>query len=59
MRRQILFSLATLIVLTLGTAACSSRDCASGQQTGCKERDSRQQIPRQQIDPRIQSLPRY
>ncbi|MED5610447.1 hypothetical protein VV867_22325 [Pseudomonas sp. JH-2] len=59
MRRQFLFPLATLIILALGTAACSSQDCTPGQQTDSKDRTSRQQIPRQQIDPRVQSLPRY
>ncbi|MED5608922.1 MULTISPECIES: hypothetical protein [Pseudomonas] len=60
MRRPTLVLLTAL--LALAGAGCSSQSCEPGQPRSTSsdtERDTRQQIPRQQIDPRVQSIPRY
>jgi len=57
MRRPTLVLLAAL--LALAGAGCSSQSCEPGQPRSSADRDTRQQIPRQQIDPRVQSIPRY
>ncbi|GBL54926.1 hypothetical protein SAMN05216577_10577 [Pseudomonas citronellolis] len=57
MGRTIIALLTTL--LALAGAGCSSQSCDPGQPRSSIDRDTRQQIPRQQIDPRVQSLPRY
>jgi len=57
MRSPTLVLLAAL--LALAGAGCSSQSCEPGQPRSSADRDTRQQIPRQQIDPRVQSLPRY
>ncbi|MDF3935692.1 hypothetical protein [Pseudomonas citronellolis] len=45
--------------LLAGLAGCAGQSCEPGQPGSNADRDARQQIPRQQIDPRVQSMPRY
>lgn len=59
MRPQALVFLALALTLILATTACGSGPkCPSDDpQAGCMDQNSRQQIPRQQMEPRIQSTP--